>query len=89
MSHFYGTIQGQAGEATRRGSKNSGLVTRAASYAGCIEVNLIHEEGVDYAIIKLTPWKGAGIHKEIAKIRLDNGKPYKLTITHGKGVQVP
>jgi hypothetical protein len=30
MAHYYGTLQGQAGEATRLGNKRSGLTTVAA-----------------------------------------------------------
>jgi hypothetical protein len=38
MAHFYATIKGQAGEATRRGSKGSGLKVAAASWNGAVYV---------------------------------------------------
>jgi hypothetical protein len=41
MSHFYGTLKGEAGPATRRGSKNSGLTTEAASWAGLCSCQLV------------------------------------------------
>ncbi len=57
MSHFYGTVRGQSsGEATRRGSKNSGLRVAAASWQGAVYVYLFHD---DYRV-ELGPWKGNG-----------------------------
>lgn len=66
MAHFYGTIKGGRGEASRLGHKSTGLHTVAASWSGAVEVDLyVNEEGVDCARVYLTPWKGKGIHKEI------------------------
>ena len=67
MSHFYGTVNGQAGEATRRGSKLSGLTTYAASWRGAISVSLHHDDasGEDRFSVHQTPWKGSGISQEI------------------------
>jgi hypothetical protein len=65
MSHFYGTLQGSRGEATRCGTKGSGVVTHAASYEGAVRVGLYHYEGKDYARVSLTTWCNAGIEKEI------------------------
>lgn len=36
MAHFYGTIRGQRGEASRLGGKASGLTTYAASWQGAV-----------------------------------------------------
>ncbi len=44
MAHFYGTLKGQAGEATRRGSRNSGLRVTAASWQGAVYPYLWHDE---------------------------------------------
>jgi hypothetical protein len=44
MSHFYGGIRGDRGEATRRGRKSSGYRAYAASWQGAIEVHLGHNE---------------------------------------------
>jgi len=63
MSHFYGTVRGQSsGEATRRGSKNSGLRVAAASWQGAVYVYLFHDEetGKDCYRVELGPWKGNG-----------------------------
>jgi hypothetical protein len=39
-----GGVQGQAGEATRLGSKNSGLTVWAAGWGGRIEVKVWHDD---------------------------------------------
>jgi len=67
MSHFYGTVQGARGEATRGGMKNSGLKTNAASWAGCIRVELYERDGKDYFHITETPWDGQGRSRMIAQ----------------------
>lgn len=63
MAHFYGTIQGARGEASRLGSKTSGLDVKAASWAGAVSVRLYRNErdGMDCARVSLVPWHGAGI----------------------------
>ena len=63
MSHFYGTLRGQAGEATRCGSKNSGLTAWAASWQGAVQISLYEQDGVDMANVSLIPWQGAGVSK--------------------------
>lgn len=44
MAHFYGFIQGQAGDATRMGSKRSGYSAWAQSHQGRIRVELRHND---------------------------------------------
>jgi hypothetical protein len=56
MYHFYGIVAGSAAtKATRRGSRTSGLTTRALTRDGEICVDLIHDEhrGKDKYIITL------------------------------------
>ena len=62
MAHFYSTIQGQAGEATRRGSKSSGIEVTAASWSGAVAVTLWHDErtGQDRYRVEARPWHGQG-----------------------------
>ena len=61
MSHFYGTVKGNRGEATRMGTKESRLTTYCASWSGaarcCAYVN---SEGVDCVHVELTQWHNAG-----------------------------
>jgi hypothetical protein len=70
MAHFYGVVNGQAKtQATRRGSKSQGLITKAASWHGAIQVYVYHnnETGKDEYVVEQTPWHGAGVSKVIAK----------------------
>ena len=65
MSHFYGTVQGNRGEATRGGSKNSGLITHTASWSGSVVSNAFEhkdKDGVkeDWVEVSLSPWRGNG-----------------------------
>jgi hypothetical protein len=43
MAHFYGTINGQRGQASRLGGKASGLTTYAASWQGAVKVSLWYD----------------------------------------------
>lgn len=62
MSHFYGSAQGNKGEATRCGTKNSGYVTEAASWEGAVRVELWYNEDKEenWASVSLIPWYGSG-----------------------------
>ena len=74
MSHFYGTIQGKAGEATRCGSKKSGLHTETAGWGGCIDVQVYYSEKHerDMFTVKLKPWGNGGDGRIIAEGFLDS-----------------
>jgi hypothetical protein len=62
MSHFYGTIKGQAkSEATRRGSRTSGMETHCASWAGAIRCTAYVINGVDCVRVAKVPWHGRGV----------------------------
>ena len=62
MSHFYGTIRGGRGEATRCGHKTTGLLTNSAGHHGNIRVHLYYDEEreQDRFEVFLTPWQGSG-----------------------------
>jgi hypothetical protein len=64
MSHFYGTLKGNRGEATRCGTKNSGMITEAASWEGKIVVRLFYneEKKEDWCSIHKSPHFGQGEH---------------------------
>ncbi len=65
MSHFYGTVGGGRGVATRCGHR--GLTTHAASHKGAVKVSLWHsDDGNDCYTVCLVPWKGVGPSKVIA-----------------------
>lgn len=67
MSHFYGVLEGSRGKATRGGNKRSGFKSTAASWEGCITVELEHDDGTgeDRYIIHQKPWQGKGVSQTI------------------------
>lgn len=69
MSHFYGTLNGARGEATRCGSKASGLVTYAASWDGAVSVNLTYDERTEKNMFEIYQrcWKAQGVNQLIAR----------------------
>lgn len=67
MAHFRGTVSGQRGEASRLGSKNSGLTVEAQSWEGKVRVELYRLEtagshGQDWCDVTLAPHHGSGKH---------------------------
>ena len=75
MSHFYGVLGGSRGEATRCGTKKSGLVTYAASWDGAIRTHVWHDHQIskDRYEVWEAPWKGVGNSKLIAKGVINDG----------------
>lgn len=65
MAHFIAYVRGQRGEASRLGSKTSGMHSTTASWQGSVTVELYEKAGVDYALVSLNPWKGQGSAKMI------------------------
>lgn len=65
MAHFYGTVQGTRGEASRLGTKNSGLTTVAATHQGSVRTYVYYNErhGCDWARVSLQPWEGKGVSR--------------------------
>ena len=64
MSHFYGTLQGSRGRATRCGSAKSGLETYCASWQGAIRCfAYVNEKGEDCVRVEKTTWQGKGENK--------------------------
>lgn len=69
MAHFLGTVQGQRGEASRLGNKNSGLQTVAASWDGAIAVDLEYDErtGKNRYTVRERKWHNSGVDRVIAE----------------------
>ena len=64
MSHFYGSIKGTRGEATRCGDKRSGYKATIAGWGGAIQIHLTHRIrvgviGVDRFDVRLIQWGGS------------------------------
>lgn len=69
MSHFYGTVRGSRGEASRTGGKGSGMNTVAASWSGAVETRLYvcAKTGRDMFEVRQIPWSGQGVSEVIAR----------------------
>ncbi len=68
MSHFYGTMQGSRGQATRCGTKSSGIEVVAAAWGGAIRTTLfVNEQGQDCYLVEQVAWQGVGEYKKLAE----------------------
>lgn len=76
MAHFYGTIQGSRGEASRLGTERSGLRAKIASWQGAVSVQLYSRDGLDCARISLTKHRGSGVERLLFDGRLDGEDTY-------------
>ena len=77
MSHFYGTAFGGKTEATRTGTKASGMTTFAASHGGAARCILSHDprSGKDTVRIDLTTWRGMGASETLYEGPVNCCKP--------------
>ena len=73
MSHFYGTLAGNRGQASRCATKASGITTVAASWTGAVEVSLHYDEesGENRYFVQLIPWHGVGRREILAQGKLE------------------
>jgi hypothetical protein len=61
MAHFYGTLQGNRGSASRLGTKASGLVVTAQSWSGSVTVSLWQDDqGNDCVNVRACPGSAPG-----------------------------
>ena len=74
MAAFYGSVKGNRGEATRLGSKGSGVTTIAASWAGSIETRVFDMEGESHFVVEQRPWQGSGVSEVLASGKV--GEPH-------------
>jgi hypothetical protein len=62
MAHFYGTIKGARGMASRLGHRNTGMTIVCASHSGAVRcAAYVDSHGVDCVNVSLEPWQGAGV----------------------------
>ena len=60
MARFYGSIQGNRGNATRMGTPNSGFTAWAAGWQGRVVIEIDDRDGVDWARVSLAKHHGHG-----------------------------
>ncbi len=76
MSHFYANIQGSRGEATRCGTKNSGLSSHVRGWNVGVKVYIVYNEAEDRDEIHIEATGGSngGRYTPIGKvIETENG----------------
>ena len=66
MAHFMGVVKGGSGEASRLGTKKTGLETVCTSWQGAVRCYAYHDEktGVDMVVVSLVAWHGKGGARE-------------------------
>ena len=77
MAHFYGEVKGRAGEASRLGTKATGIKTVAASWQGGVDVNLWHRDDLneDWVEVYMIRWNGEGTNKLLYRGPVDRFEP--------------
>ena len=83
MSHFYGVLQGNRGEATRCGTAGSGMTTNCAGWGGSILAQAFIQDGVDMYRVYRSPWMRSGgerILLSAGRLQADcGGRPVTVT----------
>jgi len=85
MSHFYGTVQGHRGEATRCGAKSSGLTSTANGWdiGGEVEVKFSTALQTDIVYFYRTKGSNYGDRALVATFARDvEGIPYVVNTTY-------
>ena len=69
MAQYYGRVEGNRGEATRLGTKDSGIGTVAASWDGCILTNIWYDatKQVNRYEVWQGTWHGAGVSRLLSR----------------------
>jgi hypothetical protein len=81
MAHFYGVVSGRGRTAASRvGRKTTGLQTVAASWQDAVKVRLYERDGIDYARVELTPWRGAGVSRVPYDERVDGSRRAQTSV---------
>ena len=62
MSHFYGSIEGGRGTATKGGTKASGISGHIRGWSVGARVDVNHRDGVDVVTVYATSGSGGGGH---------------------------
>lgn len=65
MSQFYASIQGNRGEATRMGTKNSGIYGHIRGWNIGVIINIDHVDGKDNVRVFKTAGSNGGCNEEL------------------------
>ena len=83
MSYFYGTVQGNRGKSSRRGSKASGIIATANSWTIGGEVVVNYNENLKTDVVTFYISKGSGtITKSFVSFAIIDGKQTILNTTY-------
>ena len=75
MAHFYGTVQGHRGEATRTGSKSSGMRATANSWSVGGEVKVHYDSALNVDVVSFYITRGSDTTPtRIASFAIIDGK---------------
>lgn len=83
MAHFYGVIEGARGQATRCGTKSSGMQTHAASWKGAVRTTLTERNGETHALVELIPWHSIGVSRLLYAGPVDPAPEQPGDVKHG------
>ncbi len=78
MAHFRATIQGMRGEASRLGTKSSGMYACIDGWDIGIDVSIGHIDGYDVVCMSLTGGSNDHTVYDSHSYKLINGKPNKI-----------
>ena len=74
MSHFYGDLQGNRGQASRCGTKESGVNAHVRGWDIGGHVDVCRIAGADVVFFKITGGSNGGVVRTIATARRVDGK---------------
>ena len=75
MAHYRATIQGQRGEASRLGTKQSGIRAHVNGWDIGVYVSIQHIQGHDVVYVSLTHGSHGGEDTHIGTYKLVNNEP--------------
>jgi hypothetical protein len=81
MAHFYGSMVGDRGEVTRRGSKNSGLHAHVRGWDSGVSVSAVYNapSGRNIFTIGITGGSNnSSVIKDLGTFTVQNGKVVKI-----------
>lgn len=83
MAHFRAVIKGNRGEASRLGTKRSGVYARLQTWGHDLVLNMHHdEEGQgDWVTIEIAPHDSSGHAVRVLDVNLTTGKAYASLAT--------